>query len=155
MRWCELNPSSEIQVCELFSCDLDCWVSRARHNCHVSPRYQHYFTLHCTLPWRGRQPRSSSLWRILRSAPRSEVTSGSLIRSFPDCDFYFDYYTSSSVRSLADCKRLCVASCRCQHYSYNYNQSSPFYHHCYLSYHCADPQPATDWISGPKVRGQT
>ena len=73
-RWCELNPSSEIQVCELFSCDLDCWVSRARHNCHVSPRYQHYFTLHCTLPWRGRQPRSSSLWRILRSAPSSEVT---------------------------------------------------------------------------------
>ena len=81
--------------------------------------------------------------------------SRSLIRTFPDCDFYFDYYTSSSVRSLADCKRLCVASCRCQHYSYNYNQSSPFYHHCYLSYHCADPQPATDWISGPKVRGQT
>merc|ERR1712210_179673 len=51
-----------------------------------------------------------------------------------DCDFYFDYHTA--VSSLADCKLKCVRSCRCQHFSYNYNQSSPFYQHCYLSYQC-------------------
>ena len=42
---------------------------------------------------------------------------------------------------------------RCGHFSYNFNASSPFYGHCYLSYDCSDPQPAPgNWVSAPKVR---
>ena len=49
--------------------------------------------------------------------------------------------------------RYLLFTMRCEHYSYNYNQSSPYYRHCYLSYHCTDPLPAIgNWISGPKVR---
>ena len=42
---------------------------------------------------------------------------------------------------------------RCGHFSFNFNESSPFHGHCYLSYACSDPQPAPgNWVSAPKVR---
>ena len=49
------------------------------------------------------------------------------------------------------CQQICFD--RCGHFSYNFNVTSPFFSHCYLSYDCADPQPAPgEWISAPKVR---
>eukprot|EP00090_Calanus_glacialis_P044844 TRINITY_DN80436_c0_g1_i1.p1 TRINITY_DN80436_c0_g1~~TRINITY_DN80436_c0_g1_i1.p1 ORF type:complete len:137 (+),score=33.23 TRINITY_DN80436_c0_g1_i1:47-412(+) len=67
-----------------------------------------------------------------------------------DCNYYFDYFTS--VSSISDCKAKCKSSCRCGHYSFNFNTSGLFSGHCYLSYSCEDPLPSIgEWVSGPKV----
>ena len=67
-----------------------------------------------------------------------------------DCNFYFDYFTN--VSSIGECKSKCRSSCRCGHYSFNYNTSGLFSGHCYLSYRCEDPLPSVgEWVSAPKV----
>ena len=110
----------------------------------------------------------ATLWRLLRWN-RKDNFFPRIICECVDCDYYFDYYTS--VDNFEDCKSKCKWSCRsefairisllfwlsttvrCGHFSYNFNESSPFYGHCYLSYDCSDPQPAPgDWVSAPKVR---
>ena len=67
-----------------------------------------------------------------------------------DCNFYFDYFTN--ISSLGECKAKCRSSCRCGHYSFNYNTSGLFSGHCYLSYRCQDPLPSVgEWVSAPMV----
>ena len=91
---------------------------------------------------------------FLLSYSLSDVDVGEVVAppcgGYYDCNFYFDYFTS--IASLTSCMEKCKSSCRCGHFSYNYNSSGPFFGHCYLSYSCQDPQSSRgEWVSGPKV----
>ena len=69
---------------------------------------------------------------------------------FYDCNFYFEYFTN--IDTLSECMDKCKLSCRCGHYSFNYNTSGEFAGHCYLSYTCDAPLPSVgEWVSGPKI----
>merc|ERR1719334_1412721 len=67
-----------------------------------------------------------------------------------DCNFYFEYFTN--VSTISQCEAKCKSSCRCGHYSFNFNTSGFYSGHCYLSYGCEDPLPSVgEWVSAPKV----